>query len=109
MGKFTDTFRQQRRATKNIKLRRKYIDAFPWYDGSSTQVRVVDALDLSSDKQYTTEIINTGSGYSQGLMFDLAGRILITQIKCPKCAGIAEINMHWQGFKCEDAVWEILR
>ena len=109
MGKFTEMFRQQQKQTKRVKLRRKYVDAFPWYDGSSTEVRVVDALDLSSDKEYTTEIINTGSGYSQGLLFELAGRTLITGIKCPKCGKSAELNIHWQGFKCDDAVWEILR
>ena len=109
LGKFTDVFRQKRKQTRNIKLRSKYINSFPWYDGSSTQVRVVDALDLTSDAEFTTEIVGTGSGYSKGLMFELASRILITEIKCPKCGKIAELNIHWQGFKCEDAVWEILQ
>jgi len=108
LGKFTEMFRQQARSTRKMKLRQKYVDAFPWYDGSSEKVRVVDALDLSSDKEYEAAIVNTGSGYSQGLMFELAGRVLITQIKCPKCEGIAQLNVHWQGFKCEDAVWEVL-
>ena len=108
MGKFTDMFRQQQRATKQIKARRKYVNSFPWYDGASTEVRVVDALDLTSDKEYVTEIVDTGTGYSKGLMFELAPRVLITQIKCPKCGGVADLNMHWQGFQCKEAIWEIL-
>lgn len=103
-----DSYKQHGRATRNFKLRQKHVDGFPWYtDGH--HIVVVDALDLTSDQEYKAEIVETGSGYSVGLMFDLASRQIIKEIKCPKCGRIAKLNIHWQGFKCEDAVWELIR
>ena len=109
MGKFLDGYRQLKRANKKIKGRRVYVDAFPWYNGEATDVTVVDAKDLHSDKKYVAEINEVGSGYSVGLMFELAGKQIIKEIKCPKCGKIASLNVHWQGFQCDDAIWEMLK
>ena len=109
LGKFLDSYRQLKRANKKIKGRRFYVDAFPWYDGEASEITVTDAKDLHSDKKYVAEINEVGSGYSVGLMFELAGKQLIKEIKCPKCGKIAPLNVHWQGFQCDDAIWEMLK
>jgi len=102
-------YRQQVKANKNMVKRRKYIKAFPWFEKSATHVEVVDAKNLHSDKVYQTTIINTGTGHSVGLLFELAPKLIITEIKCPLCGKIAKFNIHWQGFRCDEAVWEVLR
>jgi len=108
IGKFLDGYKQLARTTRRLKLRQKYIRDYPWYTGGNNII-VVDALDMNSDQEYKAEIAEVGSGYSVGLMFELASRQIIKEIKCPKCGRIAKLNVHWQGFKCEDAVWELIR
>ena len=103
------TYRQQIKSNKQAIKRKKYLDAFPWYYGEATHVEVVDAKNLHSDKKYRTEIIDVGTGHSVGLMFALAPKKIITEIKCPLCGKVAKFNIHWQGFRCDDAVWEVLR
>ena len=102
-------YRILKRRNRDSYGRKKYLDAFPWYYGTATHVEVVDAKDLHSDKKYRTEIIDVGTGHSVGLMFALAPKKIITEIKCPLCGKVAKFNIHWQGFRCDDAVWEVLR
>lgn len=109
MGKFLDTYRQLRRLNKQVRGRKKYLEQFPWYYGEETEVIVTDAMNLKSDKRYKTTILDTGSGHSIGLKFALAGRQVIKEIKCPKCGKAARLNIHWQGFQCSDAMWEIIK
>lgn len=109
LGKFTDQYKQLKRANRNIKGRRFLLKQYPWYDGIATHIRVVDAMDIKSkvkDKCYEAEISEVGRGHSVGLMFELASKPIITQIKCPKCGCIAPLNIHWQCFQCSDAMWE---
>jgi len=106
MGKFTDSFRQTARASKKLRMRQQWIRAFPWYDGKAEEITVTDSL--NPGKVYTAEILSVTTGYNVGLMFELAPRKLIKDILCPKCGETATLNIHWQGFKCIDAMWEVV-
>ena len=112
IGKFLDQYRQLKRQNRLIRGRQKYLEQFPWYDGNATHINVVDALDYKTkdkDKSYEAEISEVGNGYSVGLMFGLASKSIIKEIKCPKCGSIAKLNVKWQGFKCDDAMWEMMK
>jgi hypothetical protein len=106
LGKFTDGFRQHARAVRRIKGRRRYINSFPWHDGSATEITVMDVMNPGPKK--VTNIINVEKGYSVGLLFELAGRMIITEIECPVCGNTAKLNVHWPAFRCQNdhMMWE---
>ena len=70
---------------------------------------MTNAKVLTASEKYKTEIITIGKGHDVGLMFALAGKKIITEIKCPLCGKVAPLNIHWQGFMCkhDDIIWEL--
>lgn len=106
MGKFMDSFRQHQRGIRKAKGRRAYIDSFPWHDGSSTQIVVTNAL--NPGQKHITNILTTEVGHKVGLMFELAGKPIVTEIECPVCKAPAKLNVHWPAFRCENdkMMWE---
>jgi len=109
VGKFLDSYRQLKRINKQVRGRKKYLAQFPWYTADTEhEIIVSNSLDLNSDTTYKTEILEIGTGHSVGLMFELASKKIITEIKCPICGKAAKLNTHWQAFQCDDAIWEIM-
>jgi len=106
MGKFMDSFKQHQRGVRKSRGRRKQLNAYPWHDGLSTQIVVMNAIDPGEKK--TTDIIDVQKGHSVGLMFEQAGKLIITEISCPACKGSAKLNVHWPAFKCPtcNTMWE---
>ena len=102
-------YKTLRRRNRACRQRQAYDKSFPWFYGEESIVMVTNAKDLKSDQKFKTEIVETGSGHSVGLLFEMAGKKLITKIKCPLCGKIANFNRHWQGFICDEAVWEVVR
>ena len=69
----------------------------PWYLGDDT-VAVMNCVNPNGRKP--TEVIATGVGKDFGLMFENAGKEIITAVRCPECGGVAELNMNWPAFMC---------
>lgn len=84
----------------------------PWYAGDDV-VSVMNCVNPNG--RMTTEVVDVGKGKDFGLMFEHAGKEIITVLKCPECGGFAELNIHWPAFMCngehEDGnrrIWEKL-
>jgi len=111
MGKTLENYRRLKRIHRKTRGRRRYLRAFPWYDGSAHHVVVVDANNLQSNQKHIAEISQVGRGLNIGLMFELASKPIITEIICPVCKAVAPLNKHWQCFQCQgtdcNAFWEI--
>jgi hypothetical protein len=109
LGKFMDSFKQHSRAVRKSKGRRRYVNSFPWYDGSATKIAVTDAINPGERKE--TDIVTIEKGHKVGLLFELAGRQIITEITCPECGEPAKLNVYWPAWKCthDNKLWEQIR